>query len=871
MKNQSLMASFCSPPPPLILSPSSPSPSPSPSLKLQTQARNLNQTQLSWVETLRAQARAEDFSSALQTFVSMLNNGVLPDHFAFPAAFKAASGLKDLSVGKQLHASSVKSGYHESSVTVANTLVTMYSRCGELGSALRVFDKMPDRDQVSWNSLIAALCLYDMWVPALDALRVMLSEGSEISSFTLVSVLSACSNLPELPGLKLGRSAHGYGIRNGFFTNGKKFVYNTLISMYAKFGQIEKSISLFSQFENQDLVSWNSMICSLVQNDENTLAIETFRELIYSTDVKPDGFTLSSILPACAKLDLLNTGREIHAYALKNDDLVENPFVASALIDVYCNTGRVETGWVVFDRVKDQKHGMWNAMISGYAQNGLDQEALNLFIKMESLAGLNPNETTIASVLPACVKCDLFERKESIHGYVIKRGMESDRFVQNALMDMYGRVGKTDVSRRIFESMEVKDLVSWNTLIAGQVLYGAVCEAFEIMSEMQQREYNGNMKPNIVTLITVLPHCGSHAILAKGKEIHGFAIRHDLNNDVAVGSALVDMYAKCGCLNMSQKVFDEMPKRNVVTWNVLIMGYGMHGHGEEALNAFNAMVLAKEAKPNDVTFISVLAACSHSGLVHRGLSLFKEMKSKYNVDPIPDHYACMVDLLGRAGKLNEAYNLIRTLPSGPHLAGAWCSLLGASRIHKNVRLGSVAARYLFELEPNEASHYVLLSNIYADAGQWEQAIEVRTAMKLNNVKKEPGCSWIEFGNKIHKFLAGESSHPESSRIHLYMEDLWERMKREGYKPDLSCVIHDVEEREKERILCMHSEKLAIAYGLISLSSGATIRVTKNLRVCNDCHEMGKFVSKMERREIVLRDVRRFHHFRDGVCSCKDYW
>jgi pentatricopeptide repeat protein len=697
----------------------------------------------------------------------------------------------------------------------------------------------------------------------------MLIECSEISSFTLVSILLACSNITEVVGIRLGKEVHAYGLRNGLFSDGRRFTYNALISMYSKLQQIQYSISIFQCFGNRDIVTWNSMISSLVQNDQFSLAIWTLYEMMQSSDIKPDKFTISSVLPACSQLDLLNTGREIHAYVLKNDNLFDNPFVASALVDMYCNLGRVEDGRFVFDQVPVQRHGIWNAMLSGYAQSGLEEEALKLFVDMEIIAGLQPDETTLASVLPACVKCNAFERKEAIHGYVVKRGMERDRFVQNALMDMYARVGKMDISRRIFYSMDAVDVVSWNTLIAGHVLSDAAYEAFERLIEMQS-EING-IKPNTITLITVLPPCGSLAALAKGKEIHGFSIKHGLNDDVALGTALVDMYAKCGCLNLCRKVFNEMPKKNSITWNVLITAYGMHGHGEEAIKLFNEMLSSKEAKANEVTCIAVLAACSHSGMVDHGLALFHEMKSKYGVEPTPDHIACMVDLLGRAGELNKAYEFISSMKPGPHMAAPWSSLLGACRIHKDVKLGSIAAQQLFELEPDEPSHYVLLSNIYAAAGQWNEASKVRTTMRLNNIRKEPGCSWIELGNQIHSFMVGESSHPESSRIHSYLSSLWDKMKRNGYKPDVSCVIHDIEEEKKEKILCGHSEKLAIAFGLMSKPPGTTIRVTKNLRVCNDCHETAKFLSKMEGREIVLRDIKRFHHCRSGVCSCGDYW
>lgn len=334
------------------------------------------------------------------------------------------------------------------------------------------------------------------------------------------------------------------------------------------------------------------------------------------------------------------------------------------------------------------------------------------------------------------------------------------------------------------------------------------------------------------------------------------------------------MYAKCGCLNFSRKVFDEMPKTNVITWNVLIMAYGMHGQGKEALNLLRTMTTqvpqGSEVQPNDITFIAVFAACSHSGLVDEGLKLFYNMREEYGIDPKSDHYACIVDLLGRAGKLDSAYELINNMDVKYDRAGPWSSLLGACRVHKNVKLGEIAARNLIEAEPHVDSHYVLLSNIYASVGLWEKAMEVRKNMKQMGVRKEPGCSWIEFGDKVHRFLASDSSHPRSEQLYDFVEDLSERMRKEGYVPDTSCVLHNLDEEEKESLLCGHSEKLAIAFGILNTPPGSIIRVAKNLRVCNDCHTATKFISKLEGREIILRDVKRFHHFKDGICSCGDY-
>ncbi|CBI27235.3 unnamed protein product, partial [Vitis vinifera] len=638
----------------------------------------------SWVDALRSRTRSNDFREAISTYIEMTVSGARPDNFAFPAVLKAVSGLQDLKTGEQIHAAAVKFGYGSSSVTVANTLVNMYGKCGGIGD--------------------------------------------------------------------------------------KTFTNNALMAMYAKLGRVDDSKALFESFVDRDMVSWNTMISSFSQSDRFSEALAFFRLMVLE-GVELDGVTIASVLPACSHLERLDVGKEIHAYVLRNNDLIENSFVGSALVDMYCNCRQVESGRRVFDHILGRRIELWNAMISGYARNGLDEKALILFIEMIKVAGLLPNTTTMASVMPACVH--------------------------------------------------------------------------------------------------------SLAAIAKGKEIHAYAIRNMLASDITVGSALVDMYAKCGCLNLSRRVFNEMPNKNVITWNVLIMACGMHGKGEEALELFKNMVAEAgrggEAKPNEVTFITVFAACSHSGLISEGLNLFYRMKHDHGVEPTSDHYACVVDLLGRAGQLEEAYELVNTMPAEFDKVGAWSSLLGACRIHQNVELGEVAAKNLLHLEPNVASHYVLLSNIYSSAGLWNKAMEVRKNMRQMGVKKEPGCSWIEFRDEVHKFMAGDVSHPQSEQLHGFLETLSEKMRKEGYVPDTSCVLHNVDEDEKENLLCGHSEKLAIAFGILNTPPGTTIRVAKNLRVCNDCHAATKFISKIMEREIIVRDVRRFHHFKEGTCSCGDYW
>ncbi|CAN4078504.1 unnamed protein product [Withania somnifera] len=844
--------------------------------RFQQQPNSETTSEASWIDTLRSQVRLNCFKEAIFTYIQMNVEGVRPDNFVFPAVLKAATGLQDLNLGKQIYGSVVKFGYDKTSVTVANSVIHLLGKCGgSIHDVYKLFDRMTHRDQVSWNSLINALCKFEKWELALEAFRLMGLDGFEASSFTLVSMALACSNLSRNDGLRLGKQVHGYSLR---VNDRRTYTNNAVMSMYAKLGRVDDARAVFELFADRDIVSWNTIISSFSQNDQFQEALDNFR-LMIQEEIKPDGVTISSVVPACSHLVLLDVGKQIHCYVLKNEDLIGNSFVDSALVDMYCNCQQVENGRRVFDSALKRSIGLWNAMLAGYTQNGFFTEALMLFTEMMEFSGLYPNPTTVASVLPACVHCEAFTLKEVIHGYVIKLGFADEKYVQNALMDLYSRMGKINISKNIFDDMESKDIVSWNTMITGFVVCGYHENALVMLHEMQtvkrindsDNNVEFRLKPNSITLMTVLPGCASLVALSKGKEIHAYAIRNALAMDIAVGSALVDMYAKCGCLDIARRVFDSMTTKNVITWNVLIMAYGMHGKGEEALELFKMMVLEGKVKPNNVTFIAIFAGCSHSGMVDQGRQLFRKMKNAYGIEPTADHYACIVDLLGRAGHLEEAYQSVNEMPFGYNKIGAWSSLLGACRIHRNVELGEISARNLFELDPHVASHYVLLSNIYSSAANWEKANMIRRNMKKIGVRKEPGCSWIEFGDEVHKFIAGDASHPQSEQLYGFLETLSEKMKKEGYVPDTSCVLHNVNEDEKENLLCGHSEKLAIAFGILNSPPGTPIRVAKNLRVCNDCHEATKFISKIVEREILVRDVRRFHHFRNGTCSCGDYW
>lgn len=497
-------------------------------------------------------------------------------------------------------------------------------------------------------------------------------------------------------------------------------------------------------------------------------------------------------------------------------------------------------------------------------ERGFYEQSLSLYSQMQR-EGVLPDKFTFPFVLKACAGLADLQQGKGIHHDIIKRGVETNVYVDCALMDMYCKGRSVDNARRVFNKMSEQNVVSWTAMIAGYVQNGYANEALEAFCQMQV----AGVKPNLVTLTSVLPVCDQLAALRLGEQFHNHIIKNEFQSDAFVASALIDMYTKCGSVEDAWQVFDKISKRDVALWNSMIVGYGMHGYGKEALGLFDRMQL-EGVKPDHVTFIHILSSCSHSGLLDEGLQCFDCMSRYYHISPKVHHYACVVDLLGRKGCLVEAYDFIMNMPLQPD-GVVWGALLTACRIHHNVEIGELAAERLFVLEPDNCGNYVIMSNIYADAGRWDDVKNVRMMMKHRGFKKRPGCSWIEVNNTAHAFLVGDTTHPQSVEIFAMLDSLALQLKEAGYIPETQFVLHDVEDEDKEYILCGHSEKLAIAFGLIKTCPGIPIRITKNLRVCGDCHNTIKLISKVAGREIIVRDPNRFHHFRDGLCSCQNYW
>eukprot|EP01018_Ginkgo_biloba_P022701 Gb_16848 [translate_table: standard] len=690
-----------------------------------------------------------------------------------------------------------------------------------------------------------------------EALQILHINDQPVDNCTYICLLQECI---KKKALSEGKLVHTHMIGEGFMRD--RLLENTLFNLYAKCGRLVDARRVFEGLHNRDVFSWNVMIAAYCKHGLAQEAVKMFSQM-QRTGIEPNEFTFASVLPAYANLAHVEQGMVIHEDIIRNG-FQADAFVESALVNMYAKCGSIEKARQVFDKMSQRNVVSWTAMIVGYVKNGQGVEALKLFRDMQ-LEGVKPNLNTLASVLPACANSAALEQGVEIHEEIIRSGIQTDAFVESALVDMYAKCGSLDKARNVFDKMHQRDVVSWTSMIAGYVQHGQGVEALKLFRQMDL----AGVKPDRNTFACVLSSCGNLAALQQGMDVHEDILRSGLQSDVFVESALVDMYAKCGNLDKARHIFDNMHERNTVSWTAMISGYAMHGFGKEALQLFEQM-RHSGVKPNHVTLVCCLSACCHAGLVEEGLQYFDCISQSYHITPTMEHYVCIVDLLGRAGRLDEAQYFINKMPIEPD-ATVWNCLLGACRVHINIELGEYVAERLFELDPKNASPYVLLSNIYAAAGRWSDSENVRRMMNDRGVKKRPGCSWIEVNKQVHAFVVGERAHPQMQKINEELERLSRQMKAAGYVPNTRFALHDVEEEQKEQILHHHSEKLAIGFGLISTSLGTAIRIIKNLRVCSDCHSAIKFISKIVARDIVLRDVNRYHHFKNGQCSCGGYW
>lgn len=579
-----------------------------------------------------------------------------------------------------------------------------------------------------------------------------------------------------------------------------------------------------------------------------------------SFDVSSD--TYDALVGACIALRSIQGVKRVFGHIL-NAEVDLDLYMRNRVLLMHVKCGMMIDARQLFDDMPERNLVSWNTMIGGLVDTGDYLDVFRLFLLMWE-DNSDVGSRTFATMVRAAAGLELISPGQQLHSCALKMGVSEDVFVSCALIDMYSKCGSIEDARFVFDVMPEKTTVAWNSVIAGYALHGYSEEALSMYYEMQ----DSGVKMDHFTYSMIIRVCTRLASLQHAKQAHAGLIRNGFGSDVVANTALVDFYSKWGRIEDARNVFDRMPQKNVISWNALISGYGNHGRGSEAVDLFERMV-HQGMVPNHVTFLAVLSSCCHSGLSDRGWEIFESMSRDYKVKPRAMHYACMVELLGREGLLDEAFALIRDAPFKATI-NMWAALLTACRVHKNFELGKYAAEKLYGMEPEKLANYVVLLNIYSSSGKLEEAAAVLRTLRRRGLRMLPACTWIEIKKQQYVFLTGDKSHPQTKEIYDNLDNVKLQLSKHGYVPHGNSLLPDVDERE-ESMLLHHSEKLAISFGLIGTPSSTPLQLVQSHRICNDCHNAIKLISTVYKREIAFRDGSRFHHFKDGRCSCGDYW
>ncbi|KAI7728281.1 hypothetical protein M8C21_006584, partial [Ambrosia artemisiifolia] len=661
---------------------------------------------------------------------------------------------------------------------------------------------MPQRDVVSWNSLVSGYSANEEWEEALDVFYRSRMADVVADSFMVVSVLAACGGLG---GVLEGQMVHGLVVKIGIGFETR--VCNGLLSMYFKFKNLKECRMVFSEMDVKDAVTWNIMISGYSQACMYEESIKLFMEMLH--EHKPDILTVTSVIRACGHIGDLKSGRFVHDYMDVNGYECDMK-TSNILIDMYSKCGYLPAAREIFNKMKSRDLASWNALINGIIKASRYEEALETFRAMKM--DMKPDFVTYVTMLSMCTLVKNLKLAKEIHCETIKTGFNPCVIVRNALIDVYAKCGNMEDALNQFESMKDRDIISWNTVISACSHSEEYNLGLRMISQMRLE----GIIPNMATILCTLPLCSTLGAKQQGFE-----------SNVPISNALIEMYSKCGNLRNSLLVFEHMKNRDVVTWTALIYAYGMYGHGMMATTAFEDMK-ATGIIPDQIAFLAVIFACSHSGLVEKGRFYFDQMKQDYNIDPQIEHYACVVDLLARSGRLTEAEKFILSMPIKPD-ASIWGSLLSACRASGHTEIAERASKQIIKLNSENTGYYILVSNAYASLGKWDQVRMVRKSIKSKGLKKDAGKSWLDVNKKIYAFSSGDKFFEQYEEVKKLLEVLYDLIAKDGYVANLRSVYHDVNEDEKRDILCGHSERLAIAFGLLNTKPGTPLQIMKNLR------------------------------------------
>ncbi|PKA53666.1 Pentatricopeptide repeat-containing protein [Apostasia shenzhenica] len=685
-----------------------------------------------WNSALVGYYRAGQFEEVLWLFHKIRIEGIGIDSSAITFSVKSSTELENLGIGRSIHANAFKFGLNTDKF-VGSSLVCLYSKCEQIDDGYQAFQEIFDKDVIAYTSMITAFSNIH-GLQAKMALRIasdMQREGFSANRVTLISLLQAAG---QLEALRKGQSVHCYALRRGM-DKFDEVLETCIVDMYARCGAFSFANFMLMKQEGNHVASWNALFSGYVSWGKSSEVLRSFYTLMKEAKVFPDSITISNVLTACADLKCSHFVKDIHGYIIRMDislDLV----VLTSLVDLYCGCANIRYARILFDSTTIRDSVFYNVIVSGYLCNKLILEAIKILQRMRH-DGIRPNSVTMFSLLSAFADV-IIDTKigKWIHGFIIRHDLHSDIDVCNQIMHMYAKWGHIDVARKIFESVK-KNLVSWTVMMVGYVNNGDAKKAILLFREMQCV----GERPDHITLVTLVQAHAQLGYSHKVEEILGYIFRFFLEKDSVIMNSIMFAFAKCGRIDMAESVFNSMEERILTSWNTFIAAYAIHGYAKTVVELFDEM-RKRNICPDEMTFSSVLSACSHGGLVEEGLRVFDIMKSEHLVAPAEEHYSCMVDLLGRAGHLQEAYDLVKNSPL-KEKRSALSSLLAACRTHNNMKLGEVVGKDLLELEPHNPSAYALVSSLYSQESMWNKAASLRTTSRRKGLRKTPGFSLIQ--------------------------------------------------------------------------------------------------------------------------------
>ncbi|XP_078437391.1 pentatricopeptide repeat-containing protein At4g30700-like [Wolffia australiana] len=764
-----------------------------------------------------------------------------------------------------VHGLALRNGLLISSIFLCNNVIHAYVAQPNFLLARRLFDDIPHRNFASFSIMISGLAKADQIREAASFFINLRRSRDEEDDHDCASIIVAHAGLIKGCG-RMGDFRTGVQLHCSSFKLGLEFdsfLATALMDLYRKCGEIEECKKVFDGSPHRrDSVIWTTLISAYLKNSKGE-AFALFNKMV-AVGVWPTGLTFSTMAKSLDEPCKLSQAKQLHVWMTKMG-IIPDEILALGLVTMYGKCGGVDELARLSGLGDPGDILLSTSLMMGFLKNGFSLVGIQVFREMIRQAAL-PDGHAMAAAIGAFSDQKLLRLGEEAHGYSLRRDLISNSSVGVALIKLYSEFGLVQKAKAVF-MVKVEEEACFTAILSCYMKNGILEEALGML----KHRINGGWRPDAVTATVAVTACAALAATSAGEQVHSLTIKLGYCDYLSLENSLITMYGKCGDLASAEEIFGSIESTDDISWNSMIDCYAHHGFGREAIVLFYKMQV-EGFKPDDYTFLGVLTGCSHAGLVEEAREFFKKMKAVYQVEPKAEHWACMVDLLGRAGRLEEAFGLAATVGEGSSSPLMWQALLGACSIHGDIKLGSLAMEKLTEMKREKyVDGLVVLSNISAAVGAWEGKAAALAAMRQHGLRKDPAISWVEINGRIYAFSPNDQSHPELFCIYWKLEELRGRLEEMGYVAETQVVHHDTSREEREVSLLRHSEKLALAFVLVATAeSKRPIKIMQNLRCCVDCHTVMKLVSKIEGRLIIFRDSKRFHTFEDGNCSCGDY-